>query len=453
MSNIFTSLQNQIQQLSRYLKDAQYSLQQWEAQNTLNNHEPKSGGSSPHHSIIQDVESVDSQILATKPKDGASIRSHQETQEIPDLIDLSSNSGIDRCEWACSVQEELFTVASSESQIMVADLLEFDQDEIESKETIESQSQSKETKNLLRLDRRKAQFDPGSITARRQSGGNRDLSKFTFLFGDSPEQETLKSFEKKSHDRVNAHTSQHGNTKLNRWTLQDIYISQAECFHAEMEQDRSFFNPIRTLSGFFQHGITFVPKKEDDSCFRRVIILGLDKQVSLVEVLENVRGGSLESASLLNTTFVDGCSTALVTFIDGHSASQYVSFARTYGIPRLGRQASVKLVPSPTYPLSASVVKALSTQDCSRCLSIPNWPQGLSDTKIQGLVDYLYRMTMEEIEIFDGSLRLRFGSLRMALTFKDVLEGSKFRLLAGFFADPTSLPLQTLLESLPTLSL
>jgi hypothetical protein len=253
-------------------------------------------------------------------------------------------------------------------------------------------------------------------------------------------------------DRVNSRPTRDWIIKPNRWTLQDIYASKTECSYAEVKHLRGPFDPCRTDSGFFRHGITYVPEKEHNSCFRKVIILGLDKQTSLLEVLENIRGGPLESINLLNTSFMDESASAMVTFLDGYSATQYVSFVEMYGLPRLGQRVSVKLIPSPTYPLSWLVVRALSTQDCSHCLSIPDWPQRLPIAKIQAIMEHLSRMVVEDVGLFDRCLRLRFGSLRMALNFKDILESHEYRLQAGFYADPTSLPLHTLLEPLPAQS-
>ena len=191
----------------------------------------------------------------------------------------------------------------------------------------------------------------------------------------------------------------------------------------------------------FKYGLRFIPSHNERNVYRTVTISGLPANTTMFMILNNVRGGAVLDSKLLNTLKISGSNTALIIFLQEHSAFAYEEYAKKHPIIFNGLIAKVAVVPTPTWPIKPNIYKAVFDHKHSRCLEVHNFPRSISPSELK--FDHLVHTEMGK----DGILVLQFSSIDGA--------GCTYRMLSSFMAyrdcephftsDPCSQPLETLL--------
>ena len=204
----------------------------------------------------------------------------------------------------------------------------------------------------------------------------------------------------------------------------------------------------------FKYGVRFDPDPSEHNIYRTITISGLPLDMTISTLLEKVRGDLVVDAKLLNIKEIAGSKTALITFFHEHSALAYEEYAESH--PRLFNNPSVevKILSTPTWPLSISLRKAIEEHKHTRCLEVYNFPKHISQEKFRNDIRICPQMNGDRIEYIakreDGVLELRFSSIDYAgqgfgmfTCFRDYK-----RCKAIFVQDPCAMPLETLDQGL-----
>ncbi|KAM0794336.1 hypothetical protein BDR22DRAFT_711242 [Usnea florida] len=202
--------------------------------------------------------------------------------------------------------------------------------------------------------------------------------------------------------------------------------------------------------GFFKHGIHFVPRPTEHDFYRTVIISGLPLSVTMEALLENVRGGMVIDAKLLDTAGLTGSNTALVTFLHEHSALAFEDHAKKHRIVFNNVFAQVAVVPTPTWPIAIDLQISIE-EGRTRCLEIHGLPPNISLLKLRQELTKSPVMKSTSLEYMklgaDGVLELHFSSIRAAehssAIFRKTLHYRGCTI--QYVPDPCAQPLETLL--------
>ncbi|KAH6671022.1 hypothetical protein B0J14DRAFT_595145, partial [Halenospora varia] len=212
----------------------------------------------------------------------------------------------------------------------------------------------------------------------------------------------------------------------------------------------------------FRHGLMYLPEGDRVRSQRTVVIGGLPGGIELWELLQKVRGGMVISAVLADSTAVTGAKSALVQFVSGFAAKQYVDFVSEHplfvGEDDEKIQVSVKLIGTPTWPMGLGLKKAIFDRDLkhTRCLMLHSFPSDLSLNALEATLagskcvrrDSLVDMYFD----CERNLHLEFSSVIAAGRARGLL-GTWFRyrsLTIESEADPCAGELEELLlESKP----
>lgn len=192
----------------------------------------------------------------------------------------------------------------------------------------------------------------------------------------------------------------------------------------------------------YDTGLRYLPNSRETNYLRSVRIGALPNGVKLNEVLAQVCGGIIFSAQLLNTLPMNGYHTALIIFVQQSAAEAFVAYANETGIWIKGMRAVVKMVNTPTYPLS-NKYESLLRQGYSRCLAIENAKPDMLDKLRELLYDCLacrdfIEACEEDFKESSGTIQIRFHGLKNSvvahgfLTKHPAFKGCRFR----FATDP-----------------
>lgn len=202
----------------------------------------------------------------------------------------------------------------------------------------------------------------------------------------------------------------------------------------------------------FRHGIRYDPKTYEQDVYRTVAISRLPPSVTMMGLLEKVRGGMLVDAKLLDTAKITGSNTALVTFLRERSAMAYEEHAKKYPIAFSNVVARVAVVRTPTWPVPANLRRGIENSGNTRCFEVHNVPRHIILRTVRQELTASPVMKSDNLECMrlgaDGVLGLRFSSIRAAgyssALFSQTLHyrGCTVHSLP----DPCAQPLETLLE-------
>jgi len=169
------------------------------------------------------------------------------------------------------------------------------------------------------------------------------------------------------------------------------------------------------------YGIKHNPSPDDGSYYKAVLLGNLPQDIDYHMLLAKVRGGSIISATLCDTTKIRGCrgrKSALVVFHNAIAARAYVQFANTHGIYLDSERTSVRLIDTPTYPLSTHAENRIKNGQ-TRYLVIEKSHRELSLSKIDRIISFgVNDYRADAIDRFwkdeCGNVRIRFASINAA---------------------------------------
>lgn len=227
-------------------------------------------------------------------------------------------------------------------------------------------------------------------------------------------------------------TNLDGETKWKIHKDNPIFQDDAEKWEILHRMGPAFFN----MSPFGNHPVRYLPEDAalDVDAFRTVMVDGIPLGSTIMDVLDIVKGGSLESIQLFPpigtvTTF----KTARVVFIHERAAHNMIRHQQSNGGVdstetqfKIGGVSVRCWMPTDaTYPRNANVQRAISEQSASRIILVP------------GVDDYVYNMLPYEIPfpydrhiidfgyMPDGAATIEFSDIKTAIKVKELMGRSR----------------------------
>ncbi len=201
----------------------------------------------------------------------------------------------------------------------------------------------------------------------------------------------------------------------------------------------------------FRYGVRFTPDSNESNVYRTVRISGLPSDITMMKLLEKVRGGMVLDVKLLDTKSITGDMTGLVIFLHEHAAMAYEEHAQQYPISFNGFVARIETVSTPTWPIPINQRKAIN-DGTTRCFEVHNFPRTITPAMLRKelVVSHVVKFNaVESISMSsDGVLGLRFSSVYFAGQASALFNCTRRYkgCVARFVPDPCAQPLETLLD-------
>ena len=235
-----------------------------------------------------------------------------------------------------------------------------------------------------------------------------------------------------------------------RWIMSETFDSSEERESAASINRRHGGPDELPYPDLFKYGVHFSPPDSEDDIYRTIIISNIPPDISLSTLLDYIRGGSVIDAKLLDTVSITGKNSALITFLHECAAMAFEDHARKFPIIINGVAAQVRVVSTPTFPISIPTRKRIFNHHHSRCLEIYDIPgqicvQKLRDDLAVGTNLKTNRIThLQKRE--DGCVELQFSSIDGASRAYGMLSSVRAyrRSTPYFVADPCARPLKSL---------
>ena len=237
-----------------------------------------------------------------------------------------------------------------------------------------------------------------------------------------------------------------------RWKVSGIFDSKSEREQALSINRRGADLKAREIPypDFFTYGIRYAPDHRQRNIYRTVIISGLPSDITLMRLLEKVRGGMVVDSKLLDTVKITGKKSALVIFLHECSAKAYESHTKTHPIHLNGVVAQVAIVSTPTWPIPPHLRNQIFQQARTRYFEVHNLPSNVRLSTVKKELMDSPIMTSTSLESLkmggNGILGLRFASVKAAgaaaTMFERALRYSKC--VVKFLSDPCDQPFDTL---------
>ena len=239
-----------------------------------------------------------------------------------------------------------------------------------------------------------------------------------------------------------------------RWSSEKIFDTAQDRENAVRINRLSSQSGERGISypDFFKHGIHYIPNFYEQDLHRTVAISGLSPSVTMKSLLEQVRGGMVVDAKLLDTAKITGSKTALVTFLHEYSAMAYEEHARQHPIVFSNALAQIAVVATPTWPMAFTLRSGIEKSGHTRCFEVHSFPRNISLTAVSQELTSSPVMKSNSLECVrlgkDGVLGLRFSSIRAAVRASTMFsKASRYRgCTVKYIPDPCAQPLETLLD-------
>lgn len=206
------------------------------------------------------------------------------------------------------------------------------------------------------------------------------------------------------------------------------------------------------LSDLLQYGVRFKPNPSERNIYRTILVRGLSLDTTMHQLLQNVWGGKVVDAKLLDTSKLIGSNSALIVFLHEHAAMAYEKHAVINSLTIKNQLVNVKVVNSPTYPTRIGLKNSIETHQHTRCLEIHNFPRHVSESQLRldlGVSAHIKGDRVEHLKMReDKILELHFPSIHYAgqgfgiFNSYGLYKGCK----ALFVPDPCARPLETLLQ-------
>jgi len=202
----------------------------------------------------------------------------------------------------------------------------------------------------------------------------------------------------------------------------------------------------RTRGGSLGLWVQYKPGVTARDLYRKVVISGLKPSCSLGSVFEQIRGGLVVEAVLVNTINITGTRSAVISFFEERSALSYVDYVNNHLCEIESKKGIVSLVSTPTWPLSLALKRAIRESHHTRCLEIQDFPRDVSSSMLRRDLEIDSAIKLDTIEHMEmasnGTATLRFCSVRAAqqasghLSLQFRYRGCRLK----YAADPCTLP-------------
>lgn len=207
------------------------------------------------------------------------------------------------------------------------------------------------------------------------------------------------------------------------------WVTEPDVFNDEWEKKRSilthqrFASPATDLNfpDFFRHGIRFLPSANDSDHFRTVLISHLPLGTTLAEILDQVQGGLVVDAKLLETFKITKHDVSvLIVFAHESAAKALVKHASDSPFTfKKDKVAKTTLINTPTWPINLRLRKAISEHQHTRCIEICHLPPHITDQRLLNELDVVAGRMLESMLVryertSQDSISLDFSSVRFA---------------------------------------
>ena len=192
--------------------------------------------------------------------------------------------------------------------------------------------------------------------------------------------------------------------------------------------------------------LRFIPGPTSRNLYRHVVLYGLKPTCSIAQVLEQVRGGLIVDAKLVDTVSITGSKSALISFFEEHAAISFQYHVSTHDIIINGKNITASMVSTPSRPLNLVFKRAIRELHHTRCLEIKNFPQEVSAVTLRRELEIYPSLKYDAIEHMKmdarGTLMLYFVSVMAAQhAFHNLSHRQKYRYCRIRYAqDPCALP-------------
>ena len=215
------------------------------------------------------------------------------------------------------------------------------------------------------------------------------------------------------------------------------------------------FNRFRYLNVC---GLCFNPRNDEQGAYRTVIVSKLPKKCTMTDLLSDIRGGMILDAKMHNTFAITKYKSAMLTFVEGHSAMDLEEHAKQHPLSFAGQSVEVSLVEVPTRPMHSQLERDVRMKHHTRCLHVHNYPRYIAPQHLRRdlrpdvatTIDFVESMAMNA----DGVLELHFLSVEAAQEAFALLSASKGKYqkcLVNYADDPCAQPWESA-EAAKTLS-
>lgn len=197
------------------------------------------------------------------------------------------------------------------------------------------------------------------------------------------------------------------------------------------------------------YGIQFNPAPGAKNVFRTLVISNLPQVATMTALLDQVRGGVVFDAKLLDTNSITGGKTALITFCHQRNAEAFEARAKSHPISIQNQAAQVTLLKTATWPSSLSQ-RVMVEGNRTRCLEVTEYPRHVTCSDLRRKLRVCSVMKIDRIEHvalrYDGVLALRFDSIAYAWKAQGMFASSQeFRgCVVRFAPDPCAQPFHSL---------
>ena len=244
-------------------------------------------------------------------------------------------------------------------------------------------------------------------------------------------------------------------TKEAIWACAKIFPSSWERERAIHNHQQQTGSQDLRFPGLFRYGIRFAPSRHDRDVYRTVVICDLPSNLTMTTLLEQVRGGLVIEAKILNTQSITGKNTGWIAFRREAAAMAFEEHSKQHPIIFKGKQVLVTALATPTWPVPVMLQKAITHHNHTRCLEVHHFRRQISPTALRRDLRICGALAWDAIEHMkiraDGVLELRFSSVRYAGQAFGIL--SCFReyrdCVACFVSDPCAQPLQAPVSDRP----
>lgn len=204
----------------------------------------------------------------------------------------------------------------------------------------------------------------------------------------------------------------------------------------------------RKVTDLFKHpfGIQYIPAPGTKNLYRTLVISNLPHAATMTALLDQVRGGVIFDAKLLNTTTITGGKTALVTFLHQRNAEAFEAHAKRHPIIIQDRIVTVTILKTANWPSPLSQ-RAMLEGNRTRCLEVTEYPRHVTCSDLRRKLRVCSVMKVDRIEHvalrYDGVLALRFDSIADAWKAQGMFASSQeFRgCVVRFATDPCAQPI------------
>lgn len=194
------------------------------------------------------------------------------------------------------------------------------------------------------------------------------------------------------------------------------------------------------------YAIQYIPAPGTRNLYRTLVISNLPQATTMTALLDQVRGGVIFDAKLLNTTTITSGKTALVSFLHQQNAEAFEAHAKRHPIIIQDRTAKVTLLKTANWPSPFSQ-RAMLEGNRTRCLEVTEYPRHVTCSDLRRKLRVCSVMKVDRIEHvalrYDGVLALRFDSIADAWKAQGMFASSQeFRgCVVRFAMDPCAKPI------------